>query len=146
MIITLYRNISAPNVVRKRLVLVDTIEGVLHEPSSIIAPTIIIERNTPTGFNYINIPAFNRYYYVTGISSMGNSLVAVTMKVDVLMSFSNEIGELNAIVRRQENNYNLYLDDGIFKAYQNPLYKQIAFPNSFHEYSYILALAGNSGS
>lgn len=144
--IILYRNTSPPNYLDKSLISVDTLDGNLREPTSIIDPTIVIERSTPTGFNYVEIPAFNRYYFVTGISSISNNLVAVSCHVDVLMTYKSEIRSCPAVIRRQENAFNLYLDDGIFKSYQNSKHKIISFPYGFTDYSYVLALAGNSGS
>lgn len=146
MYINLYRNNSPPNYVNKSITEVVSLEGTLREPTSIIDPVVIIERDTPMGFNYVHIPAFSRYYFVTGISSESNSLVAVAMHVDVLMTYRAEIAQMHAIIKRQENQYNLYLDDGIFKAYQNTKHKLLKFPNGFTSFSYILALAGNGPS
>lgn len=145
MIVRLYNNSSAPNYVSKSITLVEEITGTLREPTSIVNPTITIERSSPVGFNYAQIPDFGRYYYVTGVSSEAYGLVAISLQCDVLMTYADAIRNMNAIVKRQENQFNLYLDDGIFKAYQNPKHKIIAFPRGFTEYSYILALAGNSG-
>lgn len=143
MYINLYQNTSPPNYVNKSITEVISLEGTLREPTSIIDPVVIIERDTPMGFNYVHIPIFNRYYFVTGISSESNGLVAVSMHVDVLMTYKAQIRNMHAVIKRQENQYNLYLDDGIFKAYQNTKHKLIKFPNSFTNFSYILALAGN---
>ena len=143
MTINLYMNSTPPNFVNKAPTLVGIIDGVLRAPTSIIDPTIIIERESPTGFNYIQIPSFNRYYYVNGIVSQNNNLVAISCHVDVLMSYANQIPDFDAVIRRNENKFNLYLDDGIFKAYQNTKHKIIKFPYGFTQYSYVLALAGN---
>lgn len=143
MTITLYNNSSPPNFINKTIAQVDSMEGTLRSPTSILDPVVTIERSNPVGFNYAYIPEFNRYYYVTGISSETNGLIAVGMHVDVLMTYKTEIANMDAIIKRQENQYNLYLDDGIFKAYQNTKHKLIRFPNGFTEFSYILALAGN---
>lgn len=143
MYINLYNNTSPPNYVNKSITEVVSLEGTLREPTSIIDPVVIIERDNPMGFNYIHIPIFNRYYFVTGISSESNNLVAVSMHVDVLMTYKAQIRNMYAIIKRQENQYNLYLDDGIFKAYQNTKHKLVKFPNGFSDFSYILALAGN---
>lgn len=143
MFINLYNNTSPPNYVNKSIAEVISLEGTLREPTSIIDPVVIVERNSPMGFNYAHIPIFNRYYFITGISSETNSLVAIAMHVDVLMTYKEQIANMNAIIKRQENQYNLYLDDGIFKAYQNTKHKIIKFPYGFNDFSYILALAGN---
>lgn len=143
MTINLYMNTLPPNVINKAPTNVGTIEGVLRTPTSIIDPVITIEKESPNGFNYIQIPDFNRYYYVNGIVSQNNNLVAISCHVDVLMSYANQIPDFDAVVRRNENKFNLYLDDGIFKAYQNTKHKIIKFPYGFTQYSYVLALAGN---
>lgn len=143
MFINLYNNTSPPNYVNKSITEVISLEGTLREPTSIIDPVVIVERINPTGFNYVHIPAFNRYYFVTGISSESNNLVAIAMHVDVLMTYKEQIANMSAIIKRQESQYNLYLDDGIFKAYQNTKHKIIKFPYGFNNFSYVLALAGN---
>lgn len=144
--VRLYLTMSPANMVQKQLTLVTNETGTLREPTSILDPTFVMERNSPTGFNYVYIEEFGRYYYVSGVSSVSNSLVAVSCHVDVLMTYSNYIRELTAVVRRQENDFNLLLDDGIFKAYQNPKHKLLRFPFSFEQFSYILAIAGNGDS
>ena len=146
MTIELYSNSSPANYVNKSISLVSTLTGTLREPSSIVDPTITIERGSPIGFNYAHITDFNRYYFVTGVSSEHNGLIAISMHVDVLMTYKTEIAAATGVVKRQENKYNLYLDDGIFKSYQNTKHKLITFPNSFTDFSFILTLAGNSPS
>ena len=146
MTIKLYNNTSAPNYVSKTITLVEELSGTLRQPTSIVDPVIIVQRDSPVGFNYAYIYEFGRYYYVTGISSELNGLIAISLHCDVLMTYASEIRNMDAIVKRQENEFNLYLDDGIFKAYQNTKHKIIALPYGFTQYSYILALAGNSGS
>lgn len=143
MTIILYNNSSAPNFVNKSITEVDRITGVLRNPASVTDPVITIERDNPTGFNYVQIPEYGRYYYVTGISMTNNMLLSLALHVDVLMTYRDSIRDMNAIIRRQENKFNLYLDDGIFKAYQNTKHKIIKLPYGFTEYSYVLALAGN---
>lgn len=132
------------NKVDKVTTLVEELTGTLREQSSIIDPVVAIQRSTPTGFNYVQIVEFNRFYYVRDIVSEINNIVRITMHVDVLKSFSSQIKQCDAIIKRQENKYNLLLDDGIFKAYQNSKHRIVKFPNAMNAFSYILALAGNS--
>lgn len=143
MTIILYNNTSPSNYVNKSISIVSTLNGVLRNPTSIIDPVVTIERSSPVGFNYARIEEFGRYYFITGISSEVSNLVSISLHVDVLMTYKEGIKNMNAIIKRQENKFNLYLDDGIFKAYQNTKHKVIQFPYGFTEYSYILALAGN---
>lgn len=143
MTITLMRNTSAPNVVNKNVSTIETLNGTLRAPSSIVDPVITIERSSPTGFNYAHIPEFNRYYFVTNVVSVSDGIVSLSMHVDVLMTYASEIRSISAVIRRQENLFNLYLDDGIFKAYSNSKWKIIRFPYEFNTYSFALALGGN---
>lgn len=141
--ITLYNYSTSPNTVGKGAVLVETLSGTFRDTVSITDPVFTVERSSPVGFNYVYIEAFDRFYYVTGVSADLYGMVTISCTVDPLETNASAIQQMNAIIRRQENQYNLYLDDGIFKAYQNTKHKLIAFPNSFSDYSYILALAGN---
>lgn len=125
---------------------VGVLEGVLRAPTSIINPVISIEYANPVGFNYIYIQEFGRYYFVNGISIESDKLIVVSAHVDVLKTYATAIANFDAVVKRNENKFNLYLDDGIFKAYQNTKHKVIQFPYGFTEYSYILALGGNGDS
>lgn len=147
MVITLYQNMSPANYVNKTLQLVDTIDGTLRKPTSIINPVITIARELPTGFNYAQIASFGRYYFVKGIASEYGKLVTISMHVDVLMTYAADIRAARAIVKRNEFKWNLYLDDGLFRSYQNTNHKIIPLPNGFgdiNDFSFVLALAGNS--
>lgn len=144
MIVRLMWCIEPANKVTKAYQLVDELQGTLRYPCSILDPVITIERQVPTGFNYVQIVDFNRFYFVRNIVTETANTIVVSMHVDVLMSFNHQIRQCNAIIRRQENQFNLLLDDGIFKAYQDTRHKVIRFPRSMDSFSYVLAIAGNS--
>ena len=122
--IVLMTSKSNVNVVNKSLSTVATATGVLRASTSIIDPVVTIESQLAAELislvNYAKIATFNRYYYVTNIISLYNGLWELHMHVDVLMSFRDSILAQKALVARQQYNYNLYLDDGSFMAYQNP--------------------------
>lgn len=144
--IILYQNTSPANMVNKSPTQVGVLDGVLRAPTSIINPVITLEYANPVGFNYIYIQEFARYYFINGISIESDKLIVISCHVDVLMTYASAIHNFDAVVKRNENKFSLYLDDGIFKAYQNTKHKVIQFPYGFTEYSYILALAGNGDS
>ena len=56
--------------------------------------------------NYMYIPLFNRYYFISDISSVANHLWRITSNVDVLMSYKDQILETNAFVARNQNEFN----------------------------------------
>lgn len=146
--IKFYYNKSDLKVVSKSLTEKFDISGTIKDKTSIIDPTLLIEGNLNdiSECNYIYIPTFGRYYYIKDIVSVGNNLVEISCHVDVLMSFKTEIKSNTAIVRRNEKKFNLYLNDGVFKTYQNPIIQVKSFPNGFTTEQFVLSVAGGTGS
>ena len=143
--IVLQRNNSERNRVTKDISEILTVSGELKAETSIIDPVIMIECDLSSviGCNYMSIPTFGRSYFVNNIRSIRTGLVEFSCHVDVLSSFAAEIRGNIAIVRRQENNWNLYLNDGTFKVYQNPNVLTKAFPSGFTTQEFVLAIAGS---
>ena len=145
MIIKFYKNLSDKNHVDKDITQIGSdMPGTLRDNCSIINPVIQIEAFT--GFdltlcNYCYIPEFGRYYYINNIT-LTNKLYELSMHVDVLMSYKEEIRSNNAIVSRQENKYNLYLQDGVFKTKAFPNMQIIQFPYGFTDFNFIFSVAG----
>lgn len=61
--------------------------------------------------NYAYIPELQRYYFITDIKPLTNVLWEIDMKCDVLMSFKEEILQLNGVIARNEFDYNLDITD-----------------------------------
>lgn len=72
--------------------------GSLRGESSVINPSFIIEATNPSGYNYCYISEFNRYYFITNITSVRTDIWRIDCSVDVLMSFKTEILNLDVIV------------------------------------------------
>lgn len=143
--ITLQRNNSERNRVTKDISTLLTVSGELKTETSIIDPVIMIEcdLSAVTGCNYMTIPTFGRSYFINNIRSIRTGLVEFSCHVDVLSSFADEIRGNTAITRKQENKWNLYLNDGSLKAYQNPNVITRAFPSGFTRQEFVLAVAGS---
>lgn len=142
--VLLQTNNSEKNKLDKDLATISTISGTLKNETSIIDPVILIEVDLTNliNCNYITIPVFGRSYFVTNIRSIRRNLVEVSAHVDVLSSFASQIRNNAAIIRRQENRWNLYLNDGVFKVYQNPMVLTREFPTGFSTFEFVLAVAG----
>lgn len=139
------RNSSPPEVVSKNISTISTVVGTLKEETSVIDPVIKIQGDIGnfTTCNYMFIPTFGRYYFITDIRSITNNIFEVSGHVDVLNTYSDAIRSNTAIIRRQENDWNLYLNDGSFKVYQNPMVLTKAFPSGFTTQEFVLAVAGS---
>lgn len=149
--VIVYKNLSATNVVDKNLQQppLNTLPGVLRDGSSLLDPVIELQATQP-GFhanqaNYLHIPEFGRYYFITNIISTHNQLWEIHAHVDVLMSYKDLIRQQEAIIARQERQYNLYLDDGVFMCYQNPKFQTKTFsnPTPFEAQEFVLVVAGS---
>lgn len=142
--VLLQTNNSEKNKLDKDLATISTISGTLKNETSIVDPVILIEVDLTNliNCNYMSIPSFGRSYFVTNIRSIRRNLVELSAHVDVLSSFASQIRNNAAIVRRQENRWNLYLNDGVFKVYQNPMVLTREFPTGFSTFEFVLAVAG----
>ena len=143
--IILQVNKSEKNKVTKSITDIITVSGELKSETSIIDPVIMIncKLSDVTKCNYMTIGSFGRSYFVNNIRSIRSGLVEFSCHVDVLSSFADAIKSNSAIIRRQENNWNLYLNDGTFKVYQNPIVLTKEFPSGFSTREFVLAVAGS---
>lgn len=141
----LQTNNSENNRANKDLVNVATVNFKLKEQTSITDPVFILQRNIADiiDANYITVPLFKRSYFITDIQSVRTGLVEVSAHVDVLSSYIEQLKTCSAIIHRQENKWNLYLDDGFFKTYQNPYIVVKKFPSGFTTQNFVLAVAGD---
>lgn len=121
-----------------------TVNGTLKDNSSIINPTIMLDYDLTAlpHCNYCYIPIWQRYYFINDIVSVRSALCEIYCHVDVLDSFRTEILANEAILHRQENYWNLYINDGLFHAYQNPHIQVKAFNGSFDAPRRIIVIAG----
>lgn len=143
--ITLQKNYSEPIRMDKNITDITTVSGTLKASTSVIDPVIMIECDLGdvADCNYMTIPSFKRSYFVTDIRSVSNNIVEFTCHVDVLSTYKNEIRQNQGIIKRQENLWNLYLNDGSLKVYQNPYVITKEFPSGFTSQNFILAVAGS---
>lgn len=123
-------NKSDNNVVNKQLTAVINLTGTLRNESEVVDPTILMEIDEPNKFNYLYIPAFKRYYYVTDRNSVRNNLVEVSAHCDVLMTYKAQFLALPAVISRNTHDYNVYLPDDQFSAMAYERVQVKKFPNS----------------
>ena len=141
-------NNSEPERITKELQTLATMTGSLKDGTSVINPTIMLQGTPATvqqivASNYLHIPDFGRYYFIRDVSSVRTNLWEISCHVDVLQTYSTQIKAQTAIIQRQENKWNLYLNDGSFKVYQNPIVLTKPFPNGFTTNEFVLAIAGS---
>lgn len=148
-VISLKKNNSPSSFVNKELQNIGDFDGVLREEANIIDPIVVLQNETAaqiiSSANYAYIAEFGRYYYIVNITSVSTGLWELELHVDVLMSYKSQILAQTAVVARQENRRNMYLDDGWFMAYQNPIIQTKYFSATapFETQEFVLLLAGS---
>ena len=123
---------SEKNRLGKSKTLITTLSGSLKNQCNILTPSIVIEYLPPNSFNYFYIPEFSRYYFVTNITYITNSIVEITGSVDVLDSYEQAIRSNYGVIQRQENVFNLDLYDKSFLTQQNTQLQVKQFPQGFN--------------
>ena len=121
-------------------------ECTLKDETSIIDPVILFAGDAAvvTHCNYVYIYAFHRWYFVNNVTIVRDGLWEISCHVDVLESFKDGIKAQTAVVARQRENWNLYLNDGFFRTFQDPGVTRDRFPVSFdnNDHRFILVTAG----
>lgn len=141
--IDLYVNHSEKNHLTKTLTNEFSLTGTLKQETSIINPEIIIEVNNPSTYNYMYIPLFHRYYYITDIESIRNNLWRIRGAVDVLMSFNTQILNCNVLISDAENTPENYVSGEQWKTTVKSKTDIINFSNGFNNTGeYILITSG----
>ncbi len=143
--ITLYQNKSDPRVVSKDITSATSLSytGTARDVFDVMGGDITIA--TPTDishFNYCYIQEVGRYYYITDIKILRDGVWALSLKIDVLMTYAAGIRSLTGTVDRNTNIGNGYIPDA---EYQALCYSKIvakAFPNAMTNDSIILMTIG----
>ena len=140
-----YYNMSDDREINKTLETGHTFQGVLRDECSIMTPTIRFESSGILRYNYAYIPEFQRYYSIVDRTVYRDGIWDVTFDVDVLMSFRNDIINLNAVVDKQTLDPvgNQYIDDSSLVT-ENVMFQTLYnFPAGFNNTGeYILITAG----
>lgn len=120
--------------------------GELKEGCSLMSPVIKISSDAAAiaGCNYMYISDFGRYYYIDDISAIAGNMAQVAGRVDVLTTYDSQIRDCWGIVKRNETNFNLYMNDDIFKVYQNDLIGYKKFSTGFSSFANVLVVAGGA--
>lgn len=122
--------------------------GSLRGESSVINPVVLIEMENPSQYNYCFIPEFDRYYFITDITSVRTGLWRISCSVDVLMSFQSQILNLDVIVSDETSpDKETYMNGEQWKSTVKTKTDVINFPNGLLDSGeYILITSGGVAS
>lgn len=133
--IDLMINLSEDEKLDKNLTSKISLNGELRESCDVEDPSILINIDNPSYYNYVYIPDFYRYYFIDSHEFVSDRLWRFNLSVDVLTTYKDDIRNSSAIISKQENSlYNKYYNDGsydstsesfsIIKEFSNPVFDE----------------------
>lgn len=139
----LYKNSDEPNKVSKSLSDAQQISIAIKDDLDVQHPVFTLSGNY-SDFNYMYLK--DKYYYVDCALLPGN-LTEVIGKVDVLMTYNDQIRSHTAVIERNANVYNKYLNDVSFKTYAYKNTRTLKFPSGFSKtLNWLLITIGGASS
>lgn len=143
MVIKLYRNASPPEKIGKSLSNSNPMNGTLRDSTNLLDPVIMFEADNLSGYNYMYIPSFNRYYFIKSIDVVRTGLWRVSGHVDVLESFKTAIKSNTVILSDSETYSNVYLSGEQWRTTVKTKIDVVSFSSGFNNAGeYILITAG----
>lgn len=146
MVINIYSTADDKRVIDKNINLImENLSCQLVEDCSALDPVITLSMNSAVyTANYMYIPYFGRYYYITNIEVIEGNVLRITGHVDVLKTYSSQIKACAVNSRKNQNNYDMYLPDDRAIESRYIRYSK-KFNRSFEDFtsSYILVTVGN---
>ena len=143
--IQLYTITDDVNVVNKSLGTAKTITGTVRDSVDLYKPTILVAQDV-SEYNYMYIPDFDRYYFISGCVAVRTGVYQITeVYEDVLMSLKGQFLGIEAIIDKTESKTlgNEYVDDGSFITSAKSFTKVYNFPTGFNDNpEFILLTAG----
>lgn len=86
-----YKTTDNARTVNKTLQLNKTINIIFRQAVDEQNPLIIMNNSNIAGSNYVHIPDFNRYYFISKIENYTANLVRVQLTTDLLMTYKDII-------------------------------------------------------
>lgn len=122
-----------------------TYDCLLIDETSLMDPVFKLAiGSNPIGKNYAYVPDFDRYYFITDITSSQNFWF-ISCTCDVLASFKTEIGAETHYVVRSAQAYDEYISDNFYPTKVNPIRIRSVASNPFswsQGHSYVVGIVG----
>lgn len=147
MIATFYNNASDERYLNKSITAkYSNIDIEVITPASVVRPSFRLSSGLiGQSVNYVYVSELERYYYIRNWT-MDNGFVIIECEVDVLMSFKNAIKQQNVIVSRQENKFNMYLEDSKYNILSSNSVRTVQFPSGFTGLSLVMGVVGKNSN
>lgn len=145
--ITFYKSTAEPNRVNKSAYLTDAITlstGQFRESANKMTCSLRVQHTGAlNGYNYVYISDFSRYYFVTEHTIERTGVHRFELKTDVLFTNKTDILATEAIIARNQSEFDTRLIDDRLKFQALKVVNTIPFPISVRSNDcFILAVNG----
>lgn len=128
MTVNLYKTSSDPRMLSKALTAVGSYACKPYRDASVTTPQILLRVDSAalSGINYMYIPDFGRYYWVTDVTFLTGGRAVVSGSVDVLMTYAAGIRGLGVNIDRAQGQTENYIPDtsqGFTNSSETTVYK-----------------------
>lgn len=106
-----YTTTDNANTINKTLNLDKTLNIFFRQAVDEQSPVIIMNKNNLANSNYVYIPDFKRYYFISDVNNYTATLVKLQLKTDLLMTYQTII--LNSQVQITATEKPSYLSTGL---------------------------------
>ena len=119
----------------------------LKESTSVLNPVLILDFN-PAIYNYLYIPDFKRYYFITDVRFIGNETFEIQASCDVMGSWRESILNSTQYITRSASGWNKDILDNMFPATagmkKNVLWsQQLTAISDYRTGIFVLGVLGN---
>lgn len=128
--IELYKNHSENNELIKNLTDKRVINGTSRSTVDLLNPVITLSTINVNEFNYCYIKELKRYYYIVKTIIQPKGISIISLNVDVLMTYSEDIKASKGLITKQKN-YNPYY--GEFDVESKTMLQKYEFENVFDD-------------
>ena len=126
--VKLYNTISDTRKLDKVLTNEKEIQAVFKSAEMEQAPRLFITGFNPTNYNYVFIETLGKYYFIIQKEYINNNRFALYLKVDLLMTYKEQIKLIQATKVRGEKG-NDYLIGNVFPVEVKEEVEKLPFPN-----------------
>ena len=106
----LYKNSSENNDVSKTLTDEHKVTGYSRAVVDMLNPVIELAGIEVNSYNYCYVQELNRYYYIENINISPNGVYRLSMRIDVLMTYRDDIMASHGLITKNRD-YNPYTGD-----------------------------------
>ena len=106
----LYKNSSENNDVSKTLTDEHKVTGYSRAAVDMLNPVIELAGIEVNSYNYCYVQELNRYYYIENINISPNGVYRLSMRIDVLMTYRDDIMASHGLITKNRE-YNPYTGD-----------------------------------